>query len=123
MKTFKQFLLEREYQIHNNSTINEMSNYGKEDTKLPCVVYLSNRIGVNHGPRIKVNADYGDRWSGKSFSITITDVPVVIGDTAKVKQSDIETIKDWIRLNKNTLLAYWNEQITARALDRSLKEL
>jgi hypothetical protein len=119
MKTYKQFLLEREYQVYDNIAINEMANISKTSTRLPCKIYISDRLGVNHGPRIKVNADYSDKWSGNSFTITISDTPTVIGNTYKVKESDIEEIKDWILLNKDILLKYWKEEIdTVQFIER-----
>lgn len=113
MKTYKQFLLEREYRVYDNIAINEMANISKTSTRLPCKIYISDRLGVNHGPRIKVNADYSDTWSGNSFTITISDTPTAIGNTYKVKESDIEEIKDWILLNKDILLKYRKEEIDA----------
>ena len=123
MTTFKQFLDERQYNVRDDSMINEMANLGKRTTKLPCIVYISDKKGVTHGARIKVNSDYGDRWSGNSFTITISDNPVVIGNTYKIKQSDIEDIKDWVALNKNSLLKYWNEQIDIAELLDELKDI
>lgn len=123
MKTLKQFLLEREYNVYDDSAISEMANLSKRTTKLPCVIYVSEYFGVNHGPRIKVNIDYSDRWSGKSFSITISDNPLVIGDTGKIKQSDIETIRDWIILNKNVLLQYWKNDIDVSEFTQKIKSI
>lgn len=111
MKTLKEFLLEREYNVFDDSAINEMANFTKRTTKLPCNIYISDHRGVKHGPRIKVNADYGDRWIGTSFSITISNTPQVIGKTGNIKISDIETIKDWILLNQKILFQYWDEDI------------
>lgn len=119
MKTYKQFLLEREYQVYDNIAINEMANISKTSTGLPCKIYISDRLGANRGPRIKVNADYSDTWSGNSFTITISDTPTVIGNTCKIKESDIEEIKDWILLNKDILLKYWKEEIdTVQFIER-----
>lgn len=111
MKTLKQFLLEREYNVYDDLAICEMANLIKKDTKLPCIIYISDRRGINHGPRIKVNKDYSDHWIGNSFSITISDNPIIVGDPGKIKISDIEMIKDWILLNKTILLQYWKEEI------------
>ena len=111
MKTLKEFLLEREYNVFDDSAINEMANFTKRTTKLPCNIYIADHRGVKHGPRIKVNADYGVRWIGTSFSITISNTPQVIGKTGKIKISDIETIKDWILLNQKILFQYWDEDI------------
>lgn len=121
MKTLHEFILEREYEFTSSVQIDEMANLGKRTTKLPCVVYVSSKKGVAHGPRIKVNADYSERWCGNSFTITISDNPRVIGNTFKIKQTDIEDITDWVKLNKTCLLEYWNEQIDIAELIDALK--
>lgn len=63
MKTLQEFILEREreYEFTSPAQIDEPANLGKRTTKLPCVVYVSSKKGVAHGPRIKVNADYSER--------------------------------------------------------------
>ena len=86
MKIMQQFLLEREYSVFDDRVINEMANLGKNTTKLPVIIYISDNRGVNHGPRIKVNSEYGNTWSGSSFTITIDADPRVIGDTKKIKK-------------------------------------
>lgn len=121
MKSLLDYLLEQEYRPNDNSAINEMANLGKKTTKQPFVIYVSDNRGVNHGPRIKVNADYGDRWSGTSFTVTITDDPVVIGNTGKIRERDLDNIKDWVLMNRSALLAYWKQQIDIAELIEQLR--
>lgn len=123
MKTFSEFILEREYAIGDDSTLNEMSNLTKRITKLPCVIYVSTHLGVNHGPRIKVNADYGDKWSGSSFTVTISTQPIVIGQTWKIKQADVNDILDWVVLNREVLLSFWKEDIDIAELLDSIQNV
>lgn len=73
MKTFEQYLLEKEYSVFDDSSINEMANLGTKTTKQPFVIYVSDNRGVNHGARIKVNSSYSDRWSGESFTVTVSN--------------------------------------------------
>lgn len=123
MKTFSEFILEREYAIGDDSTLNEMSNLTKRITKLPCGIYVSTHLGVNHGPRIKVNADYGDKWSGSSFIVTISTKPIVIGQTWKIKQADVNDILDWVVLNREVLLSFWKEDIDIAELLDSIQNV
>ena len=107
MKSFSMYLAEQQYNAFDDSTINEMANLSKQSTSLPVIVYVSDSRGVNHGPRIKCNSGYGN-WTGQSFTITIDNAPRVIGKVGDIKQSDVETLKDWVMLNAEHLLKYWN---------------
>lgn len=121
MKIMQQFLLEREYSVFDDRVINEMVNLGKNTTKLPVIIYISDNRGVNHGPRIKVNSEYGNTWSGSSFTITIDAEPRVIGDTKKIKKDDMLDIIDWVKLNKEILLSYWKQDIDIAEVISGLK--
>jgi hypothetical protein len=59
LSSFKMSLLEVEYLVEDNSSLDEMTNLSKEKTKLPFIVYVSTSDGVKHGPRIKVNKTTG----------------------------------------------------------------
>jgi hypothetical protein len=121
-KTFTQFLAEREYNVLDNSTINEMANLSRETTALPVIVYVSDNRGVNHGPRIKCNTGY-ERWTGQSFTVTIDHEPRVLGKTGDIKPGDVETIKDWVKVNYDALIEYWKMEIDVMELGAKLLRL
>lgn len=114
---------EREYDVCSDIAINEMANLFKNTTKLPLVIYISDKSGVVHSPRIKVNTEYYNDYSGNTFTITVENNPRVIGDTKKIKMSDIEDIKDLVILNKEILLQYWEQEIDIVEFSREMKTL
>ena len=78
---------------------------------MPLVIWVSEKGNANHGPRIKVSKIYGDKFNvTNSFLIEINSLKV-IGDTAKIKERDINKIKEWIVINKELLLKVWNSQM------------
>lgn len=106
----KLFLMEREYNVHDDSNLNEMSNLTKDESGLDHIVYVSTKQGVNHGPRVKVGVDKSNYWTGKTFTVTIQAEPVIIGDTEKIKRSELNDIVDWVKLNREYLLHYWHQK-------------
>jgi hypothetical protein len=105
IKSFKEWLFK--------NRLYEMSNYIPKRTGLPMTFWLSYKTGKEkHGPRIKVNRSYGDNYSiDNTFIMTIEDNPKVKGNIGKIKQKDINKIKEFIKLNKEILLNVWNKKI------------
>jgi hypothetical protein len=113
--------------IFESSFLFEMSNLSKEDTGLDKTIWVSVK---NHssGPRIKVNYDNSLKFDNNyNFSVSISDDPKVIsGNTEenvikKIGKSTLEDIFDWILLNQEILLKYWNSEITTREMLNSIK--
>lgn len=82
----------------------EMANLGKNQTGFDKVIYISTREG-SHGPRVKLY--YKPGKDQPSTSITISDDPKVVADSLKPKKSDVEKVKQFIKLNKDVLLNFW----------------
>lgn len=104
--------------------LNEMANYYFEDTGLPMPIYISDKRGVNHGARIKVSCLYS-KTSNKQFSITISDNPEVVAnhDVGNIKSSDIKKAIEFVKLNKDILLQYWNLAISTGTLVKNMKKV
>jgi hypothetical protein len=84
---------------------------GKDETGLPMAVYVGTKYA--DCPQIKVSQYYGDRpMIGEWFSMTISDQPRVIGDTGDIRVIDLALVEQFILVNKQFLLEYW-EQTTA----------
>lgn len=80
---------------------------------LPCRTGLKYQVWYSAHPydlepRIKV-----DIPEGKSIYIKIENHEVE-GDIYKITSKELQNIFDWIDLNKNALLKYWNEAPTAK---------
>ena len=80
---------------------------------LPCRTGLKYQVWYSahshgHNPRIKV-----DMPDGKSVYIQIENHEVE-GDIDKIASKELQRIFDWIDLNKDALLKYWDEAPTAK---------
>ena len=101
----------------------EMANFRKKSTGLPRVIFVSSKGGVKHGPRIKVSIKKSDNLNPEylAISVSIEDEPKIkLGELPK---KDFEKISEWIKINKSTLLKYWNYKIDTETLIKNLKKL
>lgn len=107
--------------------ITEMVDVSKKTTNLPVIVWIDGPRNIPHGKRIKFSNDYTDKLTGVSLiPMTISDNPVIgIKNTNKIKISskDIESIKQWVILNKDLLLSYSNGDISTEDLLSQIKPL
>ena len=107
----------REY-IKIQRELNEMApTYLPKDTGLKEIIWVSPK-NANHGPRIKV---YSLNKS-KDFSVTIEDEPRIVAGKSFVTSKEFDKIVDFIKLNKENLLKYWNYGLSTKELaDNILK--
>jgi len=84
-----------------------MANLFPEDTGLPFVVWISPRGNARHDARIKVART--DRATEFVASVAIRPEPrLAAGD---LSAADLALAAQWITLNRETLLAYWDGEI------------
>lgn len=87
----------------------EMTCVIPKHTGLPCIIWISTKMG-NQEAHIKVQGDYSTKMnSNQLFRVTIANRPQVIGETRELSDSDIEYVKEFVKLNKRILLDFWNE--------------
>lgn len=85
----------------------EMANLSPGDTGLSVVVWMG-EIGGQHGPRIKVSNIKGKFSINDNFVVSVDKEPMVLTPkSAKLKNSEIEDVKDWIKLNYSELIDLW----------------
>ena len=84
-----------------------MANLVPKDSGLRMNIHITPKFGKK-SPCICIQKDYNKILSANIFSITVEEVPRVIGKIGKIKKVDIEKAKKFIRLNKQLLLDYWN---------------
>ena len=91
---------------------------------LPMVVYVSPATGP-HDPRIQVSQRYGDRMvMGDWFSMTVEDEPRIVGKPGSIKVRDLVVVQDWLLLNRQVILDYWEQRTTdTLVMLASLKKL
>lgn len=105
-----------------------MSNLRPEDTGIPGVVIwvsageFEGKKG-QHGPRVKVILG-GGKVTQESLaaapSVTIADGKVVRGKlTGKV----LKQVRDFLELNREVLLQYWNQDIGTIAMGNGIREI
>lgn len=100
----------------------EMANLRPKETGVNgVVIWVSSGEAVQHGPRIKVVR--GLKWKQKeSATIPLTGMPRVIGDIG-LTQDEFANIVEWIRLNYDALMQYWNSEISTGDLFSLLKRI
>ena len=79
---------------------------------------------ASHAARIKVSRSYNLRvMVGDIFSVLISDNPeIVAGDVGKITPDDQKKVFDWIVLNKDVLMKYWNSEILTDELIENIKK-
>lgn len=128
--TFKDFCDKpRDYSLDENmyvedvepteSMLFEMSNLNTKRTGLNELIWVSGK-NANHGPRIKVFE--GQSPSGRNFSVTIENEPKVVG-ISFVSSKELKNIIKFIKLNKDTLLKYWEYVIDTESMINSIKPI
>jgi hypothetical protein len=100
----------------------EMSNISREDSGLPVRVWVSSKMSAaeRHGPRIKIEIP------GKGSptipvllkkDITVDDVVGYEYVPAKI----LNPLRDFINLNYDVLIQYWNDEISTKQMILSIK--
>jgi hypothetical protein len=83
----------------------EMANLRPERTGLPFVVFISQKGGARHDLRVRVARAARVRPSEMITVAVRSAVRVVRG---KLDPRDLDLLADWIDLNKDVLIDYWN---------------
>ena len=80
----------------------DMANLLPKRTGLPYTIWYGPKES-RHRPIVKVSIG-----NGKELSIEI-ESHKVLGDVNKIDKSELTKIFEWLDLNRNILLRYWNE--------------
>jgi hypothetical protein len=89
----------------------DMSTLTPEQTGLPFRVFISTSLG-SHGPRVKGHLQRNGR-DAPSFVMTIADEPEVVASSyseRETRQAAVQ-LSRWITMNREALLALWNEGV------------
>jgi hypothetical protein len=82
-----------------------MANLRPERTGLPFVVFISQKGGARHDVRVKVARAARVQ---PSEMITVAVRPAVRVVRGKLDPRDLDLLAQWIDLNKDVLIDYWN---------------
>ena len=95
-----------------------MSNLYPRHTGLPFIVWVSPRGNAQHAARVKI-ALRPKMVPSEMISVTINDPIEAIGEEGRISGRDFKLLRQWIELNREVLLQFWNGDIeeTAAVLD------
>src|SRR4051794_41065685 len=82
----------------------EMANLSPKRTGLPFVVWISPRGNARHDVRVKVSA--GPR-AVPSEMVSVAIRPQVRVIEGEMKASDLALLRQWVELNRDVLIRYW----------------
>ena len=97
----------------------EMANLSPALTGLPMIVWISERGRARHDARVKVSLVHGRRARpDRTASVSVRPtVDVVAGP--ELDRRDLELVRQWIELNRETIIAYWDgDLLTDEAIAR-----
>ena len=88
----------------NLEKITDMVNLDTTDTGIPGYVRISSKFANHNVPRLRYRVD------DEEISVSITESPKVVApkELKGVIPSKFEGIVEWISLNKDLLIEYWN---------------
>jgi hypothetical protein len=100
----------------------EMVSYRKNITGVDHTLFISPKGHVRQGPRIKVAINPPDNLdpSGDSASVAIGNGEVVAG---KVDPALLEQVRQFIELNRDALLDYWEYRTDTAQLQQQLRPI
>jgi hypothetical protein len=100
----------------------EMANLFPRTTGLPMTVWVSPRGNARHDLRIKVNMTRGNQMNAANTAVVgVRPSPHMI--TGQLSPADTQAVFQWVRLNVDALIAYWDGQIDTIQLGQMLKPI
>src|SRR5713226_3934967 len=100
----------------------EMANLFPGTTGLPMTVWVSPRGNARHDVRIKVNMTHGNQMRITNTAVVaVRPVPRVLH--GQLPSADEKAVFQWVSLNTNALVEYWDGQIDTIQLGQKLKPL
>ena len=100
----------------------EMANLYPRETGLPMTVWVSPRGSARHDVRIKVNMSHGDQMNITNTAVVgVRPTPRVIA--GRLSPTDALAAFQWIELNADALIAYWEGRIGTIELAAALRPI
>ena len=98
----------------------EMANLYPRETGLPMTVWVSLRGNARHDVRVKVNMAHGNQMNIANTAIVgVRPTPRVIA--GRLAPADAQAVFQWVALNIDALVAYWEGQIGTIELAAALR--
>jgi hypothetical protein len=99
----------------------EMANLFPRTTGLPMTVWGSPRGRARHDARIKVSLTPGRMDIGHTAMVGIRPSPRLI--EGRIAPGELDLVTQWIRLNEDVLIEFWNETIDSVELGGRLRKI
>ena len=100
----------------------EMANLYPRETGLPMTVWVSPRGNTRHDIRVKVNMAHGDQMNIANTAIVgVRPTPRVIA--GRLAPADVQAVFQWVTLNTDALVAYWEGRIGTIELAAALRPI
>lgn len=101
----------------------ELANLVPEDTGLPMVVWVSERGRARHDVRVKVSLVHGDRIRPEhTVSVSVRPTVEVVAGSG-LSGHDLTQVRRWIDLNRDAVIAYWDNKLSTSQLFKRLRPL
>jgi hypothetical protein len=99
----------------------EMANLSPRLTGLPMIVWISERGRARHDARVKVSLVHGRRvHPNRTASVSVRPtVEIVAGP--ELDRHDMELVRQWIEMNREAIIAYWNGDLLTDEVIARLK--
>ena len=99
-----------------------MANLYPDTTGLPMTVWVSPRGNAPHDVRVKVNMTPGNQMNIANTAVVgVPPTPRVIA--GQLSPADTPAVFQWVALNTDVLVAYWDGQIVTARMIQGLKPL
>jgi hypothetical protein len=100
----------------------EMANLFPRTTGLPMTVWVSPRGNARHDVRVKVNMTHGNQMAVSNTAVVgVRPGPHAIA--GQLSAEDERAVFEWVSLNTDALIEYWEGQIDTIQLGQALKRV
>ncbi|HWB50129.1 MAG TPA: hypothetical protein VG651_13545 [Stellaceae bacterium] len=99
-----------------------MTNLSPRMTGLPMSIWASPRSNARHDARVKVNMTHGRQMNiDNTAVVAIRPSPRVVA--GRLNADDLRLVTEWISLNFQAIIDYWDEKLDTDQFLEQLKRL
>jgi hypothetical protein len=100
----------------------EIANLFPRTTGLPMTMWVSPRGNGRHDVRVKVHMTHGDQMTISNTAVVeVRPSPHII--TGQLSSRDEQAVFEWVALNTDALIEYWEGRIDTIQLGQALKRV
>ena len=115
-------LVPEDAEAHDSDDLFEMANLFPRTTGLPMTVWVSPRGNARRDVRIKVHMTHGNQMNPANTAVVgVRPAPHLIA--GQLSPDDQRAAFQWVSINVDALIAYWDGQIDTIELGNRLQPL